>query len=425
MTSSIINFVINKFLSNFLEINPNQTNISLLSGEIILKNVKIKKNAFEYVNIDYLELINGYIGSLKILLQMPNFYSNSMKIYVNDLFIYAKQKKVDDINEKERMNYLLKNKSYKLSLDEQIYQQIDEMNNQDGNFVSEIIKNLNIFVNNIVFRFDDSISNQRTPFCIGLIAKSFYIISFDECYDINNLNNINKDINYSRKSSTKNTIDAQNLYISDNNEISDKKIILKKGFLYMDCFNKKEELQFEQYINEKVKIDISEILEDYINEMTQFYFFCKSELNFNCNNKDIHEYMFYNLHLDINFSWNFNLENNNPQYQLYFNDIDNFDIYLTVKQISSFFNLLSYYNLYYYYQLGLNKSFFNLNLNQTEKKIYVLDYIDYYYMKYIKKNNSYNLSDFIQKKEENMCYEDIKKLRKVAIKNIKLYKEIK
>ena len=383
MTSSIINYVIDKFLSNFLEINPNQTSISLLSGEFVLKNVKIKKSSFEYVNIDYLELVNGYIGSIKVLLQMPNFYSNPMKIYINDLYVYAKQKKIKNINEKERIDYLIANKLYRLSLDEQINHQIDEINSQDGgNFVNQIINNLNIFVHNIVFRFDDTISSPYTPFSVGLIAKSFHIISFEEFY---NNNNINEEINYLRRSSTNKNIDTKNLYISDNLQISDKKIIVNKFYLYMDCFNKKEDLQYEKFIDETVKIQTSQLLDNYINEISHFYYYCQSELNTHCNNKNAHEYMIYKLNLDINFSWNFELENNNPQYQMYFNDIDNFNIYLTVKQISSFFNLLSYYNLYYYYQLGLNKSIFNVNLNQTERKTYTLDYIDYYYMKYIKK----------------------------------------
>ena len=94
MTSSLINFIINNFLSNFLEINPNQTYISFLSGELFLQDVKIKKTSLEYINIDYLELINGYIGSIKILLKIPDFYSNPIKIYINDLYIYAKQRKL-------------------------------------------------------------------------------------------------------------------------------------------------------------------------------------------------------------------------------------------------------------------------------------------------------------------------------------------
>ena len=424
MTSSLINFIINNFLSNFLEINPNQTYISFLSGELFLQDVKIKKTSLEYINIDYLELINGYIGSIKILLKIPDFYSNPIKIYINDLFIYAKQKKIENINEIERIKNLNKNKSYRLSIEEQLNQGIEEVHNEDGNFVSQIINNLNIFINNIVIRFEDDSSNPKIPFSIGLITKSLKIISFTELYDPNF--NINEQNNISRKSSNNNIINMNNVFFSDNiNEISDKKIILDRLYFYMDCFNKKDDLNYDNYIEQDIKLKFLENFDIYINDISKFYYYCKSELDIHRNNKDSHEYIFYKLNLDINFSINFNLENNNPLYQIEFNDIDNFDIYLTVKQISLFFNLLSYYNLYYLYQLGLNKSIFNLNLNQTEKKKYVLDYLEYYYNNIILKNKNYNLSNFIKEKEEKMAYEYIKILRKVAIKNIKLYEKIK
>ena len=171
MASSIINFILNKFLSNFLEINSNQTYISLLSGEIILKNIKIKKKLFEYINIDYLELINGYIGSLKILLQMPNVFSNSIKIYINDIYLYSKQKQVKNINEKERLESLKLNKAYKLSTEELLNHHIDEISKESENFINQIINNTNIFINNIVIRFEDDISNQKLPFSVGIITN--------------------------------------------------------------------------------------------------------------------------------------------------------------------------------------------------------------------------------------------------------------
>ena len=399
MTSSIINFVINKFLSNFLEINPNQVYISLLSGELNLKNIKIKQKALEYINIDYLQLINGYIGSLRILLQMPYFYENPISIYINDIYVYAKQKKIENINEKDISKYLRANKASKLSSEEQIYQQIDEMNNVTENFVNQLINNLNIYINNIVFRFEDDISNPKIPFSLGLIVSSLNIISFNELYEHDNNSFYGEQKTISRKSSKKITINKNSLYLSDNsNEISDKKIIVKKLYLFMDCFDKSEELIYDKLIEEKMKIKSSEIFDDYIDDMGQFYYYCQSELNVHCNNKNIHEYIFYKLNLDINFSMNFNLENNNPQYKVIIKDINEFDIYITIKQLTCLFNLLSYYNLYSLYQIGLKKSIFNINLNQTEMKAYVLDYMDYYYNKYIKKNSKYDLSNFIQEK---------------------------
>ena len=421
MASSIINFIIKNFLYNFLEINPNQTNISLLSGEFTFKNVKIKQKLLEYINIDYLEIITGYLGSIKILLNLPNFYSNPIKIYITDFFIYSKQKKLDNIKEKERIESLNASKFYKLELEEDLLQQINKIVDQSDNFVNQIIKNINISIKNIVFRFEDDVSNPKTPFSLGLIMKSFKFVSINELYN----DSLTKQ-SLSKKSSKESFVDYNNLYISDNPyEISDKKIIFDNFYFYIDYFNTKEGLNYNKYIDENVKNNISENFESYINEILNFYYFCQSELNSNIKKKNIHKYIFYNIKLDVNLSMNFNVENNNPLYKIIINDIKNIEFFIRIQQISLLFNLLSYYHLYYYYLVGLNKTIFNLSLNVDEKERYILDYLDYYYNKYTLKNIKYSLSKFIKEKENKMTYEDIKYLRKISINNLRLFEKLK
>ena len=205
MASAIVNFIIKNFLSNFLEINQNQTYISLLSGEFIFKNVKIKQKLFEYINIDYLEIKSSYIGSIKLVLNLPNFYSNPIKIYINDLYIYSKQKKIDNINEKERIELLISNKIYNLSTDEELLQHINKISDTSDSFVSQLIRNINILVKNIVFRFEDEISNPKSPFSLGLIIKTFKFVSVNELNNNDDFYSIdgNNSKSISKKSSKK------------------------------------------------------------------------------------------------------------------------------------------------------------------------------------------------------------------------------
>ena len=71
MTSSLMNFIVEKYLSNFVEIDTSQTKASIFSGIINLKNLKIKNKIFETINLPYFELVHGYIGNLTIKLKMP------------------------------------------------------------------------------------------------------------------------------------------------------------------------------------------------------------------------------------------------------------------------------------------------------------------------------------------------------------------
>ena len=73
MTSSLMNFLIEKYLSNFVEIDTSQTKASIFSGTINLKNLKIKREIFKSLNLPYFEVVNGYIGNLLIKLKMPRF----------------------------------------------------------------------------------------------------------------------------------------------------------------------------------------------------------------------------------------------------------------------------------------------------------------------------------------------------------------
>ena len=56
MTSTIINFIVERYLANILEIDTSQTAASLWSGTVEMSNLKIKQEIFENLNLPYLEL---------------------------------------------------------------------------------------------------------------------------------------------------------------------------------------------------------------------------------------------------------------------------------------------------------------------------------------------------------------------------------
>ena len=387
MTSTIISLVIDNFLSNFIEIDKSQTNASLLSGTLELRNVKIKKESFSYIKLPYFILDIGYIGKIKIEMSMPFFYSNEINIFINDIFIFAKQKDINNLNEKEEITSLKNFKNNLLEAEENIHNKLSEIENAEPSMFSQILKNININIKNIVIRFEDNILNPNNPFALGILLKE---------------------------------INIKNLKENNNSDFCYKSIKITDLDIFMDISNSFEELNYDKLIDEKNKDMVSLDMTKYLGNMFNFYVYCLTELNSNLK----HDFILYKLSTELKFTFNFNLENNNPKYELYSNEIEKFEIKLNLGQISKLFLLLSYYNLFHFFQLGLSKKIFNKNFSEQEKEKYIIEYIKYYYHKYKEKKDEKN--NALKTLEENAPYEEIKYLRKIGLNYIyKLFCEEK
>ena len=120
MTSTILNFIVDRYLANFIEINTSQIKASIWSGIVEMQNLKIKSEIFQTMNLPYLELVNGYIGKLRLELSMPRFYLYPIKVYVDKIFFHARQKDIDKLNKEEEIKNLEIYKQSKLLNQEQL-----------------------------------------------------------------------------------------------------------------------------------------------------------------------------------------------------------------------------------------------------------------------------------------------------------------
>ena len=104
MTSSIINYFVDNYLSQFLEINSEETQADLWNGTVELNNIKFKKSIFETLNLPYLELVDGYIGKIKATLSLPRFYLYPIKVEIENVFLHARQKMLIIYQKKNKLN---------------------------------------------------------------------------------------------------------------------------------------------------------------------------------------------------------------------------------------------------------------------------------------------------------------------------------
>jgi hypothetical protein len=127
MSKSIINWVIDKYLSNILEINKEQTKSSIWSGVVEMSNLKIKPEIFTSMNLPYFELVHGYVGNMKIKMTLPRFYKHPIKVEIDKLFFHAKQKKLESIKKEVEIQNMENYKNTRLQSAEELENELTNL----------------------------------------------------------------------------------------------------------------------------------------------------------------------------------------------------------------------------------------------------------------------------------------------------------
>ena len=417
MTSTILNFIFDKFLSNFLEIDTSKTDVSIFNGLIEFENLKIKNEVFQNYNLPYLELVHGYVGNMHIEMNMPFFYNHPIKVIINKIFFHARQKNINNLQKKEELKNLLEYKKKKLLNTEQLYAEIDEVKKQnkenakrkikfakdaseDAGLIEKIINNILIEINDVVFRFDDSISYKEVPFSFTIILNRIIVRSTKNDYEIpKNLDEV---------------IPFQ--------EINYKVAIVENFSVYMDCFDVEDDLNFERLISPKVSKAIKSDLSNYLKDQLGFYVYCMSELYVHSKKFDSHQYLLYQLHITVKISLNSNLYNKKPQISINA-DFPQILLSASFKQIRTLLKVLAYVQLNSLFQKGIAKEYFNRELKISEKKDYVDGYEVYFRNKYVRKRNI-EFPSSLKYMEEHIDYNQISEMREYALEKMEFVNKL-
>ena len=387
MTSSIINFIVERYLANILEINTSQTNASIWSGLVEMNNVKIKPEIFQTLNLPYLKLINGYIGKLKLQLQMPRFYLYPIQVHIEKIFFHACQKNVDKLDKQTEINGMEYYKTSKLLTQEQLIDQLNQLKSENVGYFQQIMNNIQITIEDIVFRYDDDVSFPKIPYSLGIILNKMFIRTTRDDFILPE--DEYEQIPYA--------------------EINYKLIQIKNFSIFMDCYNNNDDLKYDNLIETDVKDNIPNDIQNYLGNILNFYSYCLSEIEIHSKDKVSHQYLLHQFDMDLKISLNDNLDNQQPKYSasLIFPEIN---FCLTLKQTQTLFKVMAYINLNSYYQLGIANDYYTKQITQEEKDKYIQDYLKYYKDKYVSKLNI-NFPEELSKFETGLTYETIQNLR--------------
>ena len=401
MASTILNFIVENYLSNFIEIDPSQTKASLWSGEVQMSNVKIRKELFQTMNIPFLEVVHGYIGSIKIKMQLPMFYKYPIDVFIEKVFFHARQKDINEINQEEEIKNM---EAYKLSTlqnQEILKSQLDAIDKEESaGMQKQIMSNLRIEINDVIFRYDDNVSYKKIPYSLGLILKNLSLLSTKS--DFKKLDKPLEVLKYE--------------------EISYKNICMEHLSLFWDCFDSLQELEFNNLIEKSYYNVLNTQLKEYLGPQLDFYVYCLSEINVHSKNSKVHQYILHDIEMKLNATINDNINKNlKPEY---IGDLD-FPVVvidLSLKQFETILKVLSYMNLSSLYHERLAKEFYKKELKEEDKKIYIKEYVEYFHKKY-ELQEKIEFPENLQKIEEGISLYQIQLMRAASLKKSEFFKE--
>jgi len=395
MTSSIINYVVEKYLANILEINTENTKSSLFSGTVEMGNLKIKPHIFNLINVPYLELVNGYVGSLKIKMSLPRFYKYPIKIFIDKVLFNVRQKSLDKLNEEKEIQLMEEYKEGKLQSLEEISSQMSELSAEEPGMVQQIINNLQIEIGDVFLRFEDSISCPGNPFVFGAILKKILIKTTTNKFEENGSENI------------------------PFGEINHKLIKVQGLSMFLDYFKNNEDANYRNKIVDTEKNKISKDLTKFLEDSLDFYAYCLSELNVHSRDVNAHRYLLYDLTTKLQVAMNENVKANEKPKIAASVIIDALNLNIELKQLTVIFKLLGYLSLNNFYRIGIYKEYYKKELTLKEKKEYMEKYIEYYKFKYVKKYLNVKEADKIKtqlnKVESGLTYDQIQSMRQAAM----------
>ena len=401
MASGIIYWLIDKYLSNIIDIKKDLTKSSIFTGEVQLLNLTIKKEIINVLNLPFFELNYGHVGKLRIKVQLPRIHLHPVKVEFENVFIHAKQKNLANIQKEREIKFMEEDKVSQLQSIEELKNELNshkDDNNPD--MISKLINNIEITVTNICLRIDDEYSYSLTPFSVGVLIKQIKFKTVD-----------------------KNFKEAEGKYSIPFGEINHKKVEVNNMCVFFDTYEHEGRLvDYNQKImdtpNTKIK---DEKLKKLLGARLSFYRYCLSEVYEHINNYNSHHYILFNFKILLIISLNENLKNGKPKIELYCN-LNEIKLTLNLVQIKAISKLSIYQMLIQKYISGLSNEFYTKELTEDEKMEYIDNYIEYLGLMYGKKPNekkAKTIKDVLNKFENKLKYEEIQVMRNAAESKMK------
>ncbi|XP_053604237.1 intermembrane lipid transfer protein Vps13 isoform X1 [Plodia interpunctella] len=181
---SIVVDVLNRFLGSYVEnLNRSQLKLGIWGGDVVLDNLVLKQNALEELNIP-VQTVYGHLGKLVLKIPWKNLYGASVEATIDRLFLIVNPTAEVKYDHDKEEKMALAAKQAELARVEAAKKMEKEKDKLDETFVeklvTQIIKNVQLKITDIHIRYEDSVTNPRAPFSLGITLHNLSVHTTDE-----------------------------------------------------------------------------------------------------------------------------------------------------------------------------------------------------------------------------------------------------
>ncbi|XP_046391664.1 vacuolar protein sorting-associated protein 13 [Ischnura elegans] len=169
---SIVADLLNRFLGDYVEnLDRSQLKIGIWGGDVVLKDLILKQNALDQFDLP-VKTIGGRLGKLTLKIPWKNLYNAPVEACIERLFLLVVPNNATKYDPVKEDKYLLEAKQKELQRIDQAKQaQKGAPDKKDDTFVeklaTQIIRNLQIKIQDIHLRYEDRVTCPQQPFAAG------------------------------------------------------------------------------------------------------------------------------------------------------------------------------------------------------------------------------------------------------------------
>ena len=181
LAANLLNRLLGSYVENF---DPNQLNVGIWSGDVKLKNLKLRKDCLDSLDLP-IDVKSGILGDLVLTVPWSSLKNKPVKIIIEDCYLLCSPRSEDNENDEEMVKRAFRLKMRKVA-EWELTNQARILSNQSENKTSssssgknntgfmqslttKIIDNLQVTIKNIHLRYEDMDGIFTTgPSSVGL-----------------------------------------------------------------------------------------------------------------------------------------------------------------------------------------------------------------------------------------------------------------